>query len=291
MVRRSPPIDRVGGCNSRSEVSSLRKKMVRESGYTSRILYHFVGRKDPKDHERNYQTLLKILDSGAVCYRREDDEPCEDDSWGDIRITVHWDRTFLTQDLIVPTVTCFCDIPFEHLGVHTNKYGQFGLGFDREYLIYYGARPVMYFPYHPKDLSQISACGANLLNDIKQVFKSFEELVVEPTEKQSKQNTGRFVGEPPESPQRAISAMSRIFGKEFVAFIKAFNCTLSTDYPENYYMEREWRKYQDLRFEPQDVRKIVVNKSYVDRLKRDRSIYADKVIECQQTESKTSSRT
>lgn len=41
---------------------------------------------------------------------------------------------------------CFCDIPNESLGIHTNKYSKFGMGFEKEFIAEQGAHPVMYVP-------------------------------------------------------------------------------------------------------------------------------------------------
>src|SRR5258708_6962023 len=100
--------------------------------YTSDELFHFVGRAHPNDHEANYETLLKVLRGGHISH------PPHDPNWGKTRQEFNWDKGLITEELIVPTVTCYCDIPMECLKLHTSKYGQFGLSFDRELLIRYG---------------------------------------------------------------------------------------------------------------------------------------------------------
>ncbi len=110
--------------------------MTQASGYTSEIFYHFFGRRDPANHEKNYCTLLKVLDGRRVSY-----PPQTAAGWGDARYQINWNTNLLSQELIVPTVTCFCDVPFDHLGIHCTKYGQFGIGFDKQPLIIYGTPP------------------------------------------------------------------------------------------------------------------------------------------------------
>src|SRR4051812_5389252 len=107
------------------------------SRYISNELFHFVGRSHPTDHETNYQILLKVLDSRCISH------PPHNSDWGAHQITINWDKSIFTEELIVPSVTCFCDIPFETLGIHLKKYGMFGVSFDRSLLIKYGARPVI----------------------------------------------------------------------------------------------------------------------------------------------------
>lgn len=85
----------------------------------------------------------------------------------------------ITEELIVPTVTCFCDIPFEHLGTHLERYGLFGLSFDRNFLARHGARAVSYVPVHRDD--RFSPYGHTLLRDIEQVYRAFRVQVFDRT--------------------------------------------------------------------------------------------------------------
>src|SRR5256885_12523040 len=70
-------------------------------------LFHFVGRNDPTDHEANYQILLAVLNCGCVSH------PPHTSDWGAHRITINWDKDIFSEELIVPTVTCYCDIPLK----------------------------------------------------------------------------------------------------------------------------------------------------------------------------------
>jgi hypothetical protein len=46
-----------------------------------------------------------------------------------------------------------------------------------------------------------------------------------------------------------------------------------------YYMESEWRKYQYLRFEPDQVREVIVACGFGEQVSKDFPVYAKKVIE------------
>ena len=43
-------------------------------------------------------------------------------------------------------MVCFCDIPVDDLDIHMEKYGQFGIAFQKEFLLDQGALPVVYVP-------------------------------------------------------------------------------------------------------------------------------------------------
>lgn len=68
-----------------------------------------------------------------------------------------------------------------------------------------------------------------------------------------------------------------MFVKDFLAFVKPFDSELSENGPEYYYAEREWRKYGNLMFTAQDVKRILVAPGFADRLAREQPTYAAKI--------------
>jgi hypothetical protein len=193
------------------------------------------------------------------------------------RLTYNLDGNIFSEELIVPSVTCFCDIPYDALGIHIQKYGSFGLSFPREFLIKYGARPVIYFPMQPSDPH--GGWGTihceTALNDLEQIWRGFREQLVDSIAADS---WTRSLGEKPKTQNDAIKAMDDAFTQQFLAFIKPFNSELPDNDPNNFYLEREWRRYGNLRFQPNDVSRVLTERSYVDRLKYERPVYANKVF-------------
>jgi hypothetical protein len=80
--------------------------------YLSNELFHFVGNSHPTDHELNYTILSAILNDGCVSH------PPHLPGSGETSIRSNFEGSLLKDELVVPTVTCFCDIPAEHLDVH-----------------------------------------------------------------------------------------------------------------------------------------------------------------------------
>lgn len=72
--------------------------------------------------------------------------------------------------------------------------------------------------------------------------------------------------------------MDDAFTQQFLAFIKPFNSELPDHDPNNFYLEREWRRFGNLRFQPSEVSSILVASNYVHRLRNDRRSYSDKVV-------------
>lgn len=201
------------------------------NSYTSDVLYHLVGRRDPTNDERNLKTLRAILQSMEIRTNSVADKS------GGITLMIDSERECVEGEPIAQTVTCFCDIPFESLGLHTSKYGQFGVGVDRKRVAEWGGRPVIYIPTLPRN--ELSANN----RFCKEAISSWKGLDVffpdQPLESE------RYVGAAPVSPIEAVDLAGSLI-LNMLAFVKTFNVELLEDHPENYYMEREWRKLANL---------------------------------------------
>lgn len=132
----------------------------------------------------------------------------------------------------------------------------------------------MYVPMRSDDWQ--SHYGLTLLRNIEAVVKSFNEQVLQ---KQPSENSkSRHLGEKPSSTADAISAIQSILLKDFLAFIKPYNSELPNTHQQNYYMEREWRKYGNMKFQANQVSRLVVAKGYKQRLIKDFPVYGDTPI-------------
>jgi hypothetical protein len=238
--------------------------------YTSDHLYHLVGRKHPKNDLENYNNLVKVLTDECISYYPHEK------GWGEVSYYIDWSKSILGEELIAPTMTCFADIPYESLSIHIIKYGKFGLCFKREYLIKFGARPVTYFPLAKDHWG--SPFGEKILLDIEAIYKGFY-IQVASKNKTSTDKKGRFVGESPQNEINAIDQINNMVAKDFLAFIKPFDSHLDKDHQDNFYMEREWRKFGNLVFNPDDVVKILVAKGFASRLQKAFPSYEGKIVD------------
>ncbi len=240
---------------------------MKQSGYTSNELSHFVGHSHPNDHEMNYATLLKILDASCVTH------PPHNKDYNVRAIVYNKERSLLDEGFAIGNVTCFCDIPISQLEIHTRKYGLFGLSFPREFMVKGGARPVFYIPTSKTDL--FSVHGEQWLKDIEAVYRGFREHAVDPLIAASPKHE-HWMGRQPESAEESIRAMDDILLEDILAFIKPFNADLPLDDPNNFYLEREWRRYGNLHFQQQNIARVFVSPDYLHRLVTDRPAYAAK---------------
>lgn len=175
--------------------------------FFSNELFHFVGRSDPQNHEANFAVLEKILSSKCVSH------PPHEPGWSTTSIHINWVETLSTEKLIVPTVVCFCDIPFEHLPIHLIKYGLFGLSLDKSRLTKFGTRPVTYIPLRADD--KCSPFGAQLLKTFEQTYRGFREQLFD---KANLPPTRINVhGAKPQTPGDALSALDSVLAKDVLA--------------------------------------------------------------------------
>lgn len=238
-----------------------------KSSYTSDELFHLVGREHPTDDEANYRRLLSVLNDACISHRPH--KP----NWGKVSYTIDIEGSLRSGDLIVATVTCFCDIRLEHLELHTAKYGKFGLSFRRELLVQYGARPVTYVPLSRSHIGGIH--GPNFLRDLEAVYRGFRRHLVTPYKGVA--SPSRSLGAEPKTVEAAVAAVQSIFEKDVLAFIKPFDADLPDADVNNYYLEREWRKFGNLRFDPTSVERVLVARGFEARVTHDMPSYAAKV--------------
>lgn len=226
--------------------------------YTSDELFHFIGHSSPYDDEKNYQVLLKILTSNCISH-----EP-HDGTWSGVKYSTDWVEQLEAEKLIVPNITCYADIPYDDLNIHTEKYGKFGIALPKSLLIKFGARPVTYIPLRHDDWQSIN--GLSLLRNIESTVKSFHENVVSKT------------GESNDA-EKIIHQIQHVLMKDFLAFVKPFHSELPESHHHNYYMEREWRKFGNMMLSANDVTRVILAKGFKPRIEKELPEYEGRVFE------------
>jgi hypothetical protein len=122
------------------------------------------------------------------------------------------------------------------------------------------------------DHPQGSIFGRSLVLRIEETYKALSGLGnPKPNE------TTSYFHESLHTSEKIVSRTEEIFSRDFLAFVKVFNSELPTDHPENYYTEREWRKYQNFVFEPNEVCTIVVASRFRKRLVKEFPQYKNRI--------------
>lgn len=179
-------------------------------------------------------------------------------------------------EMLVPTVTCYCDIPYGQLGPHISKYGSFGLSFSRHYLTKVGARPVIYVPCRPDDWRGVFT-GYTLLKELEATFVGVQEQRAALSPDTNGKHTGVGLETRPKSASEALEKTEHTLALRVLAFIKPYESTLDESDPNYYYSEREWRKLGNLMFEPSDVLRVVVHHSFLARVREEFPAFRDRL--------------
>lgn len=241
--------------------------------YVSAELTHFVGARLRPDESAQYDLLRKILTSGLLTSRASSGgfgyglSPLADD---------------LGDSLQAPMV-CFCDIPVDDLDVHAAKYGRFGLSFKKELLARRGATPVFYVVNDAPTLP--------MLGHIFHYDRPIEDrrdwqpprgVVYGPRRRRDlfevwKYATTQVARCGPMQESASYEFMQGAWWSEFLEFfalyvfgyVKYMDVGLSDDDARNFYMEREWRVLNEVRFKLEEVSRILIPAEFSRRFRGD----------------------
>lgn len=211
----------------------MKGKSQRGSGTTSKILWHFTGgprwnsstgkqEKKPRPNKEALSSLNGILSSNII------------------RSSSHQEyiRYKLAHDahigLPIQPFCCVAEIPIQHLSFHSNRYGKFAIGFEREYLLGKRFRPVEYF------LDDQDFMTPAFLEVYKYIYKNI-------------------------SSDDAKKAMGNL--GTLGAFIKSF----TKEEFDTVYSEREWRwlkRNDEFSFSSDAVKFVLAPKRYTKRLRK-----------------------
>jgi hypothetical protein len=250
--------------------------------YVSKELTHFVGRN--LSEEEQYSVLVHdIIRSGWLKTFPNNSNPGEVLEVG----ALGYGKTPSAPvgEMYQPRVVCFCDIPEGDLEIHMRKYSRFGLSFLKPFLIEKGANPVFYIAKNAKSLDiskerelvaqygERVPRGALFEARLRTFHHLFQKLLVD--------NRELFAEGDPDGPwteeQRELRELQSFLEVYVFSFLKPFDDTSADEDPENYYMEREWRVWGDVRFEQKDVHRIILPPSYAERLRKDLPEYFGQV--------------
>lgn len=220
--------------------------------FVSDTLYHLVGRGRPEADQVNYETLVAILKSMEL-------RTCEVAGVrGGISMVRDSNRSLINGEPAAQSVVCLCDIPRGALSFHAKRYGKFGLGVSRSVVAQWGTRPVIYIPYSEKAHGN---WGKRFAGEVRTVLDGLDYFFPDSPPARS-----RVAGSPAIDAQDAVDEASGLITRDLQAFLKFWNVDHPDDHPENFYMEREWRKFGNLEL-ALCLREIVAPLEFHDELK------------------------
>jgi len=214
--------------------------------YISNELIHFIGRAC-EDYDK-YQLLLKILESGCLSNSEENAKK----PIGVAEIEVNGFAKISQNEMYIPQMVCFCDIPIEHLEIHVTKYGRFGLAFEKDFIVNNGGTPVYYLP--------LGAKVSSFINKGEYFDKKLDEF---------QYNISKVINTKYPEVRDIMKDIDNFLAFHVFSYAKFFDHNLADEDSSNYYFEREWRVLGNLKFSIEDVTLVFIPSDYQNRLKLD----------------------
>jgi hypothetical protein len=241
--------------------------MSSQQHYISNELTHFVGR-GAKTPDKQYATLIKILNEGQLIHPLSDGITCVDASVGcvpSVTMKVCPNAKLSNNEMFNPESVCFCDIPVGDLNIHIPKYSPFGLSFEKLFIVQHGGAPVYYIPKEaPVKVKMLARYGKNKAQLFDRILPELDAYFnIDDKTIQSLLST--------DSP--SIDTKKLLLGSflklHILSYIKFFEHDLPDDHEENYYFEREWRIVGRLEFTVSDIKRILMPESYARQFRKD----------------------
>lgn len=266
----------------REEAPVAARPMERESGYVSRYLTHFVGK--GRAEEEQFALLKTILKTQWLTHPPHENQPT-------LGFKFFRQRSFSKNEMAVPEMICFCDIPEEHLAIHSRKYSRFGIVFDKTYLASEGANPVFYVATGSRILRRKPEFRTAEVKKVTVTSEEFEKLAREPADlsKFAWEARGGVFDEHLQEFWDLWYAKEDLLGKsgdchdvllrdrkwggfavtQVFGFVKFYDESLPPEHPDNYFMEREWRRFGNLNFDPARVVGVYLPDKFIARFRED----------------------
>lgn len=240
--------------------------------YVSKDLTHFVGR-SKKTEEEQYEVLLQIVRSGEL--RSDPSYPAGTRGISGRTMFGPRSRFSMRETYDFPGV-CFCDIPLADLEIHTRKYSNFGIAFQKVFLLKKGASPVFYIakdsvinPAQNDDLA-IEHRAHTRAEFFDKMFPAFNGLCngLAMNARTVLGGHGHAVDQLAKQAVE-IAEWSTYITEYVLSYCVPFSAGLDDAHEDHFYMEREWRVFGDVQFAVDDVERIMIPRSFGKRIKDD----------------------
>lgn len=249
--------------------------------YISKELHHFVGGRvvktagsDKKKQEDCYQLLVEVIKSKQLLANNTQRDFC-------VKVRINPRKKLYTNEKFDCDAVCFCDIPASDLYIHTQKYGEFGLSFTKEFLIKQGVRPVYYLP------KAFKVPVEKVILDKKTETNRFKNISGESYFENRTQYLLKLLDYlkcninllPKELiNQHKLERCENFLITHFYGYLKMFDPFLGDEHVDNFYFEREWRVVGKVCFKLEDIQSIFIPEVFAKRFREDVSEYYGQIL-------------
>jgi len=253
--------------------------------YISKELTHFVGgnlreiKDEEQRFEKQYKILIKIIHEKCISSPPHSSLQLPEgmkynQTYSPKRISGH--HKFSSNDMIIPNIVCFCDIPLGDLGVHINKYSPFGLSFKKSFLIERGANPILYVEKNSaiyyKSILEGKSRDSTRLEYLNEMINLFGDNCFPPLKYLRTKDRTPIIG-----PPREECWFIAEFVLDLLCYVKLFDASKMDNDEDNFYMEREWRTLYDVYFEINDIYRIILPSAFNKRFRNDVPEYTGQI--------------
>ena len=253
--------------------------------YISNELSHFAGAKLEKK-ENQYKVLIEIINTGFLKSSGHGFHPTLSS------VEINENAKISENEMYIPGMVCFCDIPVEDLHLHVKKYSPFGLSFSKDFIVNNGGAPLYYIPRKTK-VEKAKRMSPERVEQLAQKSRNLGRASIEPEEEDwKKTNKALYFDEMVKKYQGLLKLLCRliykidnleqrggafnnlneieIFSKfHFFSYLKFFDHELQDSDLENYYFEREWRIVGNLQFNKKDIKRVFLLPDYAKQFRKD----------------------
>lgn len=213
--------------------------------YIAKELTHFT---------KTYETLCAILEDRVLLGGPD----IEFSRRGGIEFVSMYKEDISSNAMIKVNKVCFSDIPEGQMDIHKQKYGHFGISFDKDFIVRRGGIPVHYVPLAAAINSRWANEGetrASFFDRMtKELYDHFDSLIVE-----------YFHDEEKRKKYQRLHEFIEIHIKPYYKF---FDHTLQDGDEHNYYFEREWRVVGSVKFKMSDIRNVLLSPEYESKFRQ-----------------------
>lgn len=214
--------------------------------YIAKELTHFT---------RTYEKLCAILTERVILGGPD----IEVSRQGGTEFIFNYREDISRDAMIKVNKVCFSDIPEGQMDIHKQKYGHFGISFDKDFIVGKGGIPVHYVP-HDATINSRWANDDETRADFfdrmtKKLYEHFDDLIVK-----SRQDEER---------RKKYQRLHDFYMTQINPYYKFFDHKLSDTDINNYYFEREWLVVGSVKFELGNIRKVLLPKEDESRFRKD----------------------
>jgi len=228
-----------------NSLKAMKDKIEKANNYE--MIQRYIA-KELTHLTKKYETLCDILADQMLIGGSDGKPDMELSRKGGIEFVSMYKEDISNNAMIKVNKVCFSDIPEGQMDIHKQKYGHFGISFDKDFIIRKGGIPVHYVPCK----AAINSMWANegetrdsFFNRMtRELYGFFNSLI------------GEYFHD--EEKRKKYQRLQEFVEIHIKPYYKFFDHTLPDADINNYYFEREWFVVGNVKFNMSDISNVLL---------------------------------